>query len=362
MAVYLRTKVLKNGDKSYYLDFYHNNKRWTESLKIRHVKGGSKNKENKHLAEVIRANRELELNAKGTQIIPEHRKKVELQTYFENYIASYHKKDDRMVKGALRWFITFLEQQPHKKPYRLADLSQGDCEAFKSFLTSSHLTGETPHNFFARFKKVLRQAVSDGFLYESPAEKVSIKRTNNALKKEILNQEELTILNNTPCGNDEVKRSFLFSCFTGLGLAECQKLKWSHIKNDKVKILRSKLADKDIYINNHLSTSAKNLLAQQPKGKNEDLVFNLSSKHKHGLISHNAVNKAIKNWVKRAEIDKKITFYSARHSFAVLLLNNKANLKTVADCMGHTSTVHTIKYLNYVENLQEEAIKNLPSL
>ncbi len=50
------------------------------------------------------------------------------------------------------------------------------------------------------------------------------------------------------------------------------------------------------------------------------------------------------------------------HSFAVLILNNGANLKTAADCMGHESTAHTIKYLNFVENLQDEAINNLPTL
>lgn len=92
------------------------------------------------------------------------------------------------------------------------------------------------------------------------------------------------------------------------------------------------------------------------EGRKDEYVFNI------GKISHTAVNKNLKNWLKRAEIDKKITFYCARHSFACLLLMNGANLKSVADAMGHSSTKTTLKYLNHVERLKDEAINNLPDI
>ncbi len=41
---------------------------------------------------------------------------------------------------------------------------------------------------------------------------------------------------------------------------------------------------------------------------------------------------------------------------------NGANLKTVADAMGHSSTKSTLKYLNIINKLQDEAIDNLPSI
>ena len=40
---------------------------------------------------------------------------------------------------------------------------------------------------------------------------------------------------------------------------------------------------------------------------------------------------------------------------------NGANLKTVADLLGHSTTQHTIKYLNYTDPLKEEAINKLPN-
>ncbi|KAB5490839.1 MULTISPECIES: tyrosine-type recombinase/integrase [Flagellimonas] len=45
-----------------------------------------------------------------------------------------------------------------------------------------------------------------------------------------------------------------------------------------------------------------------------------------------------------------IPFYCARHTFAHQLLINGANLKTVADAMGHSSIRSTLKYLNHLHS------------
>ncbi|MEJ6736582.1 MAG: phage integrase SAM-like domain-containing protein, partial [Flavobacteriales bacterium] len=245
MAVKLRERKLKDGAKSYYLDCSLNGERWTETITGKHTKGGKKNKELKFLAETTRANREIELSSRGTKYIPNHKKKIFLSTYFESYIESYAKKDIRMLKSSYSWFNKFINEPNNKTSNKLFELTKKDCNDFKDYLTSSHLTGETPHNLLARFKKIIKQAIADGYLYDNPTDGITIKRQNK-LKKEILTADELKILKNTHCGNDEVKRAFLFAAFTGLGLSECQKLQWKHIKNNKVKILRSKLADKDI--------------------------------------------------------------------------------------------------------------------
>ena len=48
-------------------------------------------------------------------------------------------------------------------------------------------------------------------------------------------------------------------------------------------------------------------------------------------------------WVKRSGIDKHISWHCARHSFAVNILNNGANIKTVASLLGHSGLKHTEK-------------------
>ena len=55
-------------------------------------------------------------------------------------------------------------------------------------------------------------------------------------------------------------------------------------------------------------------------------------------------------------------FHSYRHSFAVNILNNGANIKTVASLLGHSGLKHTEKYTRAVDKLKEEAINSLPEL
>ncbi len=108
----------------------------------------------------------------------------------------------------------------------------------------------------------------------------------------------------------------------------------------------------DEQIINDLPASAIKILGE--RGPADEYVFTLPSEA--------AIRKNLKNWMKRAGIDKKITFYCGRHTFATQLLIHGANLKTVADCLGHTTTQHTIKYLNYVDALKGEAIAALPEI
>lgn len=55
-------------------------------------------------------------------------------------------------------------------------------------------------------------------------------------------------------------------------------------------------------------------------------------------------------------------FHCARHSFAVNILNNGANIKTVASLLGHSGLKHTEKYTRAVDSLKEAAINSLPKL
>ena len=80
------------------------------------------------------------------------------------------------------------------------------------------------------------------------------------------------------------------------------------------------------------------------------------------LPSYEMCLKALKRWVKRAGIDKHISWHCARHSFAVNILNNGANIKTVASLLGHSGLKHTEKYTRAIDRLKEDAINSLPTL
>jgi integrase len=352
MKVALRRKKLKSGAESLYLDIYHNGQRSYEFLDIRidpKTQTPEDRKEREQLAQLIKANRESDILTNGTGYVPERKKKVSFNTFIGAFIADYKKKDLRMIKGALSQFKAFSNE----KTYQMSQITPALCKQFAEYLKDdAGLSGETPKNYFTRFKKVLSAATSEGYLKENPASKVKVKfDDSDNLKKQILQADEMKLLLQTECGNDEVKRAFLFACNTGLGAAEIRKLTWAKIANNRLQVNREKVKSSNIHI--PLSKTAIALIGD--RGKSNEKVFTLEQ-------SDNAINKVLRNWTARAGIDKHITFYCGRHTFAVQLLSNGANLKTVADCMGHTSTKHTIKYLNYVDSLRDAAIDSLPDI
>lgn len=357
MSVKLRERKLAKGAIKYYLDIYSSGNRHYEFLdvKIEATDSKSVKTEKKNIAKLIRSQRELELITESTNYTPKHLKNINFFDYAENFVKNYKKKDIRMIEASLKKFTLYSSN----RNLRMIDITPSLMNGFKEFLIDScSLKRETPYNYFTRFKKILKEAELDGLLKVSPTANIRFPRKNNIdeIKKQILNSEELQLLAITPCGNKEIKKAFLFACFTGLGYAEIKNLKWIHIKKDRLVSRREKTDQKiDIKLKENILT----LLGK--RRKNQDPVFNLTNE-KGNYISDNGVNKCLKNWVKRAKIDKHITFYCGRHTFATQLLQYGANLKTVADALGHTNTRNTIKYLNYIDNLKDDAVDNVPDL
>ena len=353
MSVKLRWKLLKSGKKSAYLDIYHNGERKYEFLKIyvSQKDTAQDKKERKYLLERIRAKKELELQASDYDYVPSFKKDIDFINYFEKFIENYKRKDIRKIAAALVKIKVFYGKD--KLPIK--NITPIFCKKFMEYLTGeeSGLSGGTPYDYWKSFKKVIKEAKLEGIISSDPSENTVWKNKGHKsgqLKKNILTKEELQLIAKTHCGNNEIKRAFLFACFTGLGAAEIRKLTWSRVKNNKLVLYREKTNEQVI---NELHPVALKLIGE--RGKAEEYVFDT-------LPSDNGINKCLKNWVIRAGIEKKITFYCGRHTFATQLLLNGANLKTVADCLGHTTTSHTIKYLNYVDSLKSDAINKLPSI
>ena len=350
MGVILRQRKLANGGKRYFLDIYHNRERSYEFLDIVIGSKDPKRQEKERLAQTIRATREIEIISKGTTYVPSHRKELNFFVFADMFVTKYRNKDIKIIKGCIQKFSECVG----KKPLKISQITPSLMEDFKDYLIhDADLSGETPHNYFSRFKKILRAIKRDGHIKEMPTADIKFKNPNknDTLKKEVLDINELRILSNTHCGNNEVKKAFYLACYSSLGLAEIRDLKWRDIRNGRLVVSRNKTGEQ---ISNPLNENILKMLGE-PQERN-DYVFDLQN------ISDTAVNKNLKNWIKRAEIEKHITFYCARHTFACLLLENGANLKTVADFMGHSSTKSTLKYLNHVQHLQNKAIENLPSI
>ncbi|MFA6335162.1 MAG: site-specific integrase [Bacteroidales bacterium] len=382
----LRQRKLADGRNSLYLEYYLGYNRiideQTGKVSIKHIRNKEnlnlyltpartpserqKNSETLSLANKIRYEREQELleDRKGYRLKKGY--SVNFLDYFNSYIDKYTKKDIRNIRGSLERFKSFLaEHYPALKDYITPNNIDKDMMiAFVDYL-KQHSKGVGAWSYYQRFKKVVNHATEHGIFKKSPCTGVSCKTDDTSLRKDVLSVEEMQQLITTTYNgqSDQIRRAFIFCLYTGIRFCDVKCLRYSNVDFSN-KLLRFE-QDKT------KGHSGQSIVTIPMK---EDLLFLIGEppKNEEGqpdtnallflLPSHNACLKSLSHWTTRAGITKHITWHCARHSFAVNILNNGANIKTVSSLLGHSSLKHTEKYTRAVDELKKEAVDSLPGL
>lgn len=387
----LKKKVMSDGNLSLYLDYYLGRIRVTDE-ETGEVKSKVQRKreflhltllasprtpierqQNKDIlleAQRIRLEREQELKEGKFGYRLKKSKEINFFDYFQSYIESYKKKDIRMIEIALHRFQDFLRDTAEYKKFQKRitpqQISREMMLAFTEYLQSRSV-GEGARGIFARFKKVYKSCgVKYKFSYTEPftdveGKTISIKIDEKQLRKEILSLDEIAQLASTHYDNENpnIRRAFLFCLYAGLRFCDVKDLTFANVDfaNRLLKFEQSKTkghsANSGVWI--PLEETHLKLIGEpsQPDNRRE-LIF--------PLPSYEMCLKALKRWVKRAGISKHISWHCARHSFAVNILNEGANIKTVASLLGHSDLRHTEKYTRAVDSLKRQATASLPPL
>ena len=320
------------------------------------------NKETLELAAKIRSEREQELKESMLGYRLRKDRNVNFLDYFQSCIDNYTKKDLRMIQIALSRFKDFLrEKYPvYESNVRAEHLNKEMMAQFVEYLQSRSV-GEGAKSIYQRFKKVIKSAIEHDVMIKNPCDGVQCKVDDQILRKDVLSLEEIQALINCHYDheNPEIRRAFIFCLYCGLRFCDVKDLTFRNVdySNRLLKFEQSKTkghsASSGVVI--PLNDGLLSLIGNPPENGNLDsFVFTLPS--------YESCCKSVKRWVKRAGINKHISWHCARHSFAVNILNNGANIKTVASLLGHSGLKHTEKYTRAVDKLKEEAINSLPEL
>lgn len=381
----LGAKILSDGRESLFLDFYLgydmaissktgreykrvNNKR--EYLKLylwqapRTPMERLQNKETLELAKKIRFERGQELleSVEGYRL--RKSRDINFLDYFQSYIDNYTKKDYRMLVVALNRFVDFLNDTPEYSKFankiKPSQITKDMVEAFTEYLQTRSV-GEGARSIYARFKKVIKYAIEHDVMIKNPCTGITIKVDGQQLKKEVLSPDEIQqlIATHHEYENPNIRRAFIFCLYCGLRFCDVKDLTFANVdySNKLLKFEQSKTkghsANSGVVI--PLNNGLLKLIGEPQRPEDRDgLIF--------PMPSYEMCSKALKRWVKRAGINKHITWHCARHSFAVNILNNGANIKTVANLLGHSGLKHTEKYTRAVDSLKEAAINSLPQI
>lgn len=371
--VTLRAKKLSDGRFHLYIDSYKDGQRKKQYLEIYvsedytspvkdktgknqydengKLKFRSVNREDKvnwKIAQKAKTSIENEVNNDRYGFNENIKKNSDFSKYFSGYVDDYNKIRKRVADASYNAFQKFNDD----KNVLANQISEDYARKFADFLEKKY-KGETPCAYFQVFKQVVKRAHKDGLLKANFTEDVKVQRKSGE-EKDVLNINELRLLFKTPLYNTEVKRAFLFSCYTGLDFNDVKLyFRWSNVKELSAGLMISGNRGKTgkAYAIK-LTQDAAKLIGQRKKPN--DLVFDMPT--------HNGTVKSLKKWAEDAGINKHLTYHCARHTFGTLSMFYGGDIKATSKLMTHSKLTETDRYARLAESMKNEVLDKLPSL
>jgi len=339
----IRKKRVKGGF-SIYLDIYKSGIRSYEFLNLRLGKNRELNKEILSKAETIRAQRELEMQSDEYGLIPSFKKRIN--------IIDFMNENCNMNLPIYRALLMHLKKfKGAVIPFKSVNLSF--LNEFRKYLIEKNFNSNYINVLLSNFKTVIYKAKKKKIVTNNVFEGFEMLKKTKTIK-DFLTLDEIKKLVNTKCTNKEVKRAFLFACYTGLRISDIKRLQFKDIQNNEIRIVQKKTNN---ILTLPIPEPVKKLLFPDENVLNmlENFVFDLPE-------NNSAINYYIKDWIKRAGIKKNISFHSSRHSAAVLLLSLGVDLYTVSKILGHTSIKTTEVYSKLIPEKYKEALNRIPDV
>jgi len=344
MGVTLRKRRIAHGRQSFYLDIYYSQgNRKTVPLEIYLEPGHSEeNRRKQRLAQAICRQAQEDFEHQLHNYIPPQRRKADFLVFFDSIIETRRGSTADGYRRARK----HVEKFTGSTSVPFSALTPEWVRGFRQYLLAdAGLHQNSARMYFDKVKAVVKEAVEANILHKSPfRRKDSIPQLES--ETTFATREELEALAKTRCSDPEVKRAYFFSVATGLRKIDIRQLDRSQIRGNRI---AKRIEKTDNFTYKPLSTMARALLGELPE---EGPLFNLPYASRLDYI--------MRKWVKDAGIARRLTFHSARHTFATQLLEAGADLVTVSRLLDHTDIKNTQRYLHVVDSRKAAAINALP--
>jgi len=310
------------------------------------------NKETNQLVEWIRLKRQLDVQSNRFGFLSESNRGGNFLNFFKKYTSKRQKTDSDNMGMAFRYFESFISNG-----LKTCDLNESICEGFRSYLLSrpgislreKPITRNTASNYFAKFRSALKEAFSKGLLTEdlySLVKPIKINETH----RERLEIEELQKLISTPLKPEMMRRAAIFSALTGLRFSDVKALKWSQLRGSPGKYHLQYSQQKTLVAEYMpISDDAARLMGTR---KDDDEVIFKS-------LNYSSIRIFLLRWLKKASINKDITFHCFRHTYATLQLEFGTDLYTVSKMLGHKHIKTTQVYGKIVDRKKNQTINKI---
>jgi len=258
----------------------------------------------------------------------------------------------------------FLKEEYGIEDIKLKKLNYRFISDFEQYLrkyrpsTRTKCTNNGAMKHMERLKKISRLAVRLDWIAKDPFENYKLRFEKT--EREYLTKRELSLIEETRFtkeGVEKCKDIFLFSCYTGLSYIDVKALTPDHLLKgiDGNEWLFTKRIKTDEKLKIPLLPQAKEIIK-----KYEDSPERKVMKVLLPVYSNQKVNYYLKEICKTCKIYKKVTFHTARHTFATTVtLSNGVPIETVSKMLGHTKLTTTQIYARVLEKKVGEDMRKL---
>ena len=280
---------------------------------------------------------------------------LDLVQAYENYLIKVKKASSNTVSSYMRdirQFVQFLEEYGNTD---LTAVEQLHIQRYMTHLIEDGRSGATQSRNVASLKNFFAYLVSAGFMDQSPVFDIQVEKREKKLPQ-ILTGREIELLLSQPACIDAKgyrDKAMLETMYaTGVRVTELLTLdvedvnleqgiiKCSSDKKSRViPLYPAALRSLSVYLKEY-----RMALVNDPA--EQALFVNIGGSR----MSRQGFWKILKHYQSTARIDKEITPHTLRHSFAVHLLENGADLDSLQELMGHSDISSTQLYTHMVNN------------
>ena len=278
---------------------------------------------------------------------------LDLISAYENYLSKVKQASANTVSSYLRDIRQFSAWLSSNEDIGVLEAEQLHIRTYLDRLVEEGRSGATISRTLASLKNFYAYLVSSGFLDQTPAMEMHIDRGEKKLPQ-ILTGREIELLLQQPTQTDPKgfrDKAMLETMYaTGIRVTELIDLNIDDVNLD-VGIIKCISGNKSRSI--PLYPAALHALSAYISGIRAGMLANPEEKALFVNVSGTRMSrqgfwKIIKHYQATARIEKEITPHTLRHSFAVHLLENGADLGSLQELMGHSDISSTQMYTQMV--------------
>ncbi len=278
---------------------------------------------------------------------------LDLISAYENYLSKVKQASSNTVASYMRDIRQFGDWLRLFEGLEIVDAEQVHIRAYLDHLSDEGRSGATLSRHLASLKNFYSYLVSSGFLEQTPVTELHVDRGGKKLPQ-ILSGREIELLLQQPVLTDAKgyrDKAMLETMYaTGIRVSELIELNADDV-NLELGIIKVNASGKSRTIPLYpaalraLGTYLRDVRVAMLAEPDEKALFvNITG----ARMSRQGFWKILKHYQATAHIDKEITPHTLRHSFAVHLLENGADLGSLQELMGHSDISSTQLYTHMI--------------